>query len=64
VRLSEREIEVLYDVYHGLTRSEIAVSHNLSISTIKMVLSSIYSKLGADNIADVIRIALEQKLIK
>jgi LuxR family maltose regulon positive regulatory protein len=64
VRLSQREIEVLYDVYHGLTRSEIAVSHNLSISTIKMVLSSIYSKLGADSIADVIRIALERKLIK
>jgi LuxR family maltose regulon positive regulatory protein len=64
VRLSEREIEVLYDVYHGLTRSEIAVSHSLSVSTIKMVLSSIYSKLGADNVADVIRIALEHKLIK
>jgi LuxR family maltose regulon positive regulatory protein len=64
VRLSEREIEVLYDVYHGLTSSEIAVSHNLSINTIKMVLSSIYSKLGAENIADVTRIALEHKLIK
>jgi LuxR family maltose regulon positive regulatory protein len=63
VRLSQREIEILYDVYHGLTRSEIAVSHNLSVSTVKMVLGSIYSKLGADNVADVIRTALERKLI-
>jgi LuxR family maltose regulon positive regulatory protein len=63
VHLSPREIEILYDVYHGLSRSEIAVSHNLSVSTVKMVLSSIYSKLGADNIADVIRVALERKLI-
>jgi LuxR family maltose regulon positive regulatory protein len=64
VRLSQREIEVLYDVYHGLNRAEIAVNRNLSSSTIKMVLRSIYSKLGADNIADVIRIALERKLIQ
>jgi LuxR family maltose regulon positive regulatory protein len=63
VSLSQREIEILRDVYHGLTRSEIAVSHNLSISTVKMVLSSIYSKLDADNIADVIRIALERQLM-
>jgi LuxR family maltose regulon positive regulatory protein len=63
VQLSQREIEILYDVYHGLTRSEIALSRNLSVSTVKMVLSSVYSKLGADNVADVIRIALERKLI-
>jgi LuxR family maltose regulon positive regulatory protein len=63
VRLSPREIEILNDVYQGLSRSEIAVSHNLSVSTVKMVLSSVYSKLGADNIADMIRIALERKLI-
>ncbi|MDR1578796.1 MAG: LuxR C-terminal-related transcriptional regulator [Synergistaceae bacterium] len=63
VHLSQREIEILYDAYHGLSRSEIAVSHDLSVSTVKMALSSIYSKLGADNIADVIRIALERKLI-
>jgi LuxR family maltose regulon positive regulatory protein len=63
VRLSQREIEILHDVYHGLSRSEIAASHNLSVSTVKMVLSSVYSKLGADNIADVIRIAMERKLI-
>jgi LuxR family maltose regulon positive regulatory protein len=63
VSLSQREIEILRDVYHGLTRSEIAVSHNLSINTVKMVLNSIYSKLGAESIADVMRIALERKLI-
>ncbi|MDR1966848.1 MAG: helix-turn-helix transcriptional regulator, partial [Synergistaceae bacterium] len=64
LHLSPREIGILHDIYHGLTRSEIAVSHDLSISTVKMVLSSIYSKLGADSTANVIRIALERKLIK
>ncbi|MDR1246517.1 MAG: LuxR C-terminal-related transcriptional regulator [Clostridiales Family XIII bacterium] len=63
VRLSARETDVLNDLYHGLSRSEIAAGHNLSINTVKMVLNTIYAKLNADNIADVIRTALEQKLI-
>jgi LuxR family maltose regulon positive regulatory protein len=62
--LSSREKDVLRDLYHGLSRSEIAANHNLSINTVKMVLSTIYTKLDADNVADVIRIALEQDLIK
>ncbi|MDR1069166.1 MAG: LuxR C-terminal-related transcriptional regulator, partial [Gracilibacteraceae bacterium] len=62
-RLSARETEVLNDLYHGLSRSEIAASRNLSINTVKMVLSTIYTKLNADSIADVIRTALERKLI-
>ncbi|MDR1875371.1 MAG: LuxR C-terminal-related transcriptional regulator [Synergistaceae bacterium] len=62
--LSPREADVLHDLYHGLSRPEIAAAHDLSINTVKMVLSSLYTKLGADNVADVIRISLDRNLIK
>ena len=61
--LSPRETEILTDLSHGLSRAEIAESRNLSINTVKMVINNIYSKAGAENIADLIRIALERKLI-
>jgi LuxR family maltose regulon positive regulatory protein len=63
VRLSARETDVLNDLYNGLSRSEIAAGRDLSINTVKMVLNTIYTKLNADNIADVIRTALDRKLI-
>jgi DNA-binding NarL/FixJ family response regulator len=56
VHLSPRETAVLNDLYHGLSRSEIAASHDLSINTVKMVLNTIYAKLGVDNLADAIRV--------
>jgi LuxR family maltose regulon positive regulatory protein len=63
VRLSARETDVLNDLYNGLSRSEIAANHNLSINTVKMVLNTIYAKLNANSVADVIRTALDRKLI-
>jgi LuxR family maltose regulon positive regulatory protein len=63
-QLSPREMDVLHDLSHGLSRPEIAANHGLSINTVKMVLNAIYTKLDADNVADVIRIALDRKLIK
>jgi LuxR family maltose regulon positive regulatory protein len=64
VRLSPRETDILNDLYQGLSRSEIAAHHGLSINTVKLVLSTVYTKLGADNIADAIRAAVDRKLIK
>jgi LuxR family maltose regulon positive regulatory protein len=64
VRLSVRETEVLQDLYDGLSRAEIAAHRELSISTVKTVLNAIYTKLGANTLADVIRIAISQNLIK
>jgi LuxR family maltose regulon positive regulatory protein len=64
VPFTARETEILNDLYHGLSRSEISASRNLSINTVKMVLGAIYTKLGADNVADVIRIALSRQLIR
>jgi LuxR family maltose regulon positive regulatory protein len=63
IQLSAREIEVLTDMYHGLSRSEIAVNRELSINTVKSLLQIIYAKLGAENNMDVIRRALDMKLI-
>jgi LuxR family maltose regulon positive regulatory protein len=62
--LSPREMNVLQDLYHGLSRSEVAVNQNLSINTVKMLINSIYRKLEADSAAELIRIAVEQQLLK
>ncbi|MDR2770705.1 MAG: LuxR C-terminal-related transcriptional regulator, partial [Clostridiales Family XIII bacterium] len=64
IRLSARETEVLNDLYQGLSRAEIAAGRGLSINTVKLVLSTVYTKLNADNVADAIRIALDRKLIR
>jgi LuxR family maltose regulon positive regulatory protein len=63
VSLSEREQEVLRDLYHGLSREEIAENRYLSINTVKSVLRSIFTKLDAYNNVDAIRIALEKNLL-
>ncbi|MDR0496837.1 MAG: LuxR C-terminal-related transcriptional regulator [Treponema sp.] len=63
VAISPREAEILKDLSHGLSRVEIATSSNLSVNTVKMVINSLYTKLGAENLADLIRIATERKII-
>ncbi|MDR2957687.1 MAG: LuxR C-terminal-related transcriptional regulator [Coriobacteriales bacterium] len=62
--LTPRELEILTDLSHGLSRREIAVNRSLSVNTVKMVINIIYSKLGADNLVELIRIATEQQMIK
>jgi LuxR family maltose regulon positive regulatory protein len=64
IQLSGREQEVLTDLYHGLTRDEIAENRHLSINTVKKILHSIYMKLEANNSADAVRTAIEKKLVK
>ena len=61
--ISPRETEVLLDLSRGLSHAEIAASRDLSINTVKMVINNIYAKLGAENLASLIRIAVERKLI-
>jgi LuxR family maltose regulon positive regulatory protein len=60
---SPRESEILKDLSQGLSRTEITASRNLSINTVKMVINNVYMKLGAENLAEAIRIAAEKKLI-
>jgi len=63
VRLSERELSVLKDLYHGLSRDEIAANQYLSINTVKKILQSVFAKLDAKNSVDAIRIAIEKNLV-
>jgi len=63
IAISPREHEILTDLAHGLSRAEIASSRRLSINTVKMVINNVFMKLGAENLADAIRIATEQKII-
>jgi LuxR family maltose regulon positive regulatory protein len=63
IAISPREHEILADLAHGLSRAEIAASRRLSINTVKMVINNVFMKLGAENLADAIRIATEKKII-
>jgi len=63
VRLSKNEQEVLEYISNGLTRDEIADSMNISTNTIKVVIRTLYSKLGARNSAHAIHIAMQKGLI-
>jgi DNA-binding NarL/FixJ family response regulator len=64
IAISPREAEILTDLSHGLSRAEIAANRGLSVNTVKMVINHIYVKLGAENLADLIRIAVERKMIR
>jgi LuxR family maltose regulon positive regulatory protein len=63
VGLTHRETEVLLDLYKGFSRSEIAANQSLSINTVRLIVNTIYEKLKARNLAELIRIAHEHKLI-
>lgn len=62
--LTKKELNVLIDLCHGLSREEIALNQDLSVNTIKTMLENIYNKLGAVNAMDAVRIAVLNKLLK
>jgi LuxR family maltose regulon positive regulatory protein len=62
--LSPRELDILTCLSQGLTREEIANVYHLSVNTVKSVITSIYTKLGAVNRADAIRIATTLGILK
>ena len=62
--LTKREISLLTDLYHGLSRSEIASNHKMSINTVKAALQLIYEKLGANNAVDAVRIATALNILE
>ena len=63
IALSPREAAILHDLYAGLSRTDIATKQELSVNTVNMNIRHIYTKLHAKNIADIIRIAAERKLV-
>ncbi|MDR0854180.1 MAG: LuxR C-terminal-related transcriptional regulator [Clostridiales Family XIII bacterium] len=64
VNLSSKELEVLTDLAHGLSRSEIATARNISINTVKTMLPLIFRKLDANSTIDAIRIAVKSGIVK
>lgn len=56
--LTLREKEILQDLSRGLSRTEIAAAHDISVSTVKVMIQIIYDKLQAKNAADAVRIAI------
>jgi LuxR family maltose regulon positive regulatory protein len=63
IYFTPREMDIITDLCHGLSRSETAAHRGISINTVKMVIGNIYSKLGAKNLADLVRIATKRKII-
>ena len=63
VRLSRRELELLRLIVAGQSNSEIADSMNLGYETIKSYRKNLILKLGAHNTAQLVRMAVEQKLV-
>ena len=61
--LSQRERQVLNMVVHGATSPEIASQLKLSVHTIDTYRSRIKNKIGAENTADLVKIALRQGLV-
>ena len=62
--LAGQELSVLSGISKGLTREEIAYDVNFSVTTVKNIIKSVYTKLGAVNRADAIRIAASYNLLK
>jgi len=63
VPLTERETEVLQLIAQGLANKQIASLLNVSPHTVKYHISSIYSKLGAANRTEAVRLGLQKGLV-
>ena len=61
--LTPQEKRTLLVLAQGMTRSEIASMQHISINTVKSTIRNIYSKLGALNRADAVRIATQRGLL-
>lgn len=63
-RLTERQSQVLKMLAQGKSNSVIATELGISADAVKQHLSAIYAKLGADNRAEAVAIALKKHLLK
>jgi len=62
-RLSEREREVLRHVAAGRSNKEIAASLAIAERTVKFHVTAIFNKLGAENRAQAVALAIERGLV-
>ena len=58
--ISQREYEVLQEVFKKKTNREIADSLHLSLNTIKTHLKNLYDKLGVNNRTDAIELVIRK----
>jgi len=63
ISLTPRELDILADILQGLSRTQIAANRNLSPNTVKTLVNIIYEKLEAENLVELVRIAIEKKLV-
>ena len=63
-RLSDREFQVLRMIGDGRTVSEIATELTLSVKTVSTHKANIQHKLGVSSTAELVRYALEHKLVE
>lgn len=61
--LTERELDILAQLSHGLGNREIARALFISEATVKTHLGRIYDKLGVDTRAGAVAVAKEQRLL-
>ena len=61
--ITERELEILRLVARGYTSPQIAETLSLSTETIKWYRKRLLSKFEAENSAEMIKLAIENKLI-
>ena len=61
--LTEREAEVLQLLAQGLANKQIAVALGISEHTVKFHVSSLYSKLGATNRTEAVRLGIQSGLV-
>lgn len=62
-RLTPREQEVLKDIVDGLTYRELAERHHIAGSTAKKHILHIYQKLNVSSKAEIVRKALDERLV-
>jgi len=63
IPLTNREVDILKDLSHGLSRTEIAASKSVSPNTVKMAVNIIYDKLCVTCLPDAIRVAVDRKIV-
>jgi DNA-binding NarL/FixJ family response regulator len=62
-QLTERERDILKCMVDGLNNNEIAGTLFISLGTVKFHVSNIFHKLGVDSRVEVVKLAIEQKLV-
>jgi DNA-binding NarL/FixJ family response regulator len=62
-KLTPREVEVLQQLTLGLANKQIAIVLGMSENTVKFHISSIYTKLGASNRAEAVRLGVQRGFI-